>query len=134
MRNSRDITVDEYTCTCHHLAQERGLVERVESANLGRGVLSPAEAADLLGISLRTLRTHVRAGNVACVRLGFGERRPRRGYLPDDLVAFIARLRRIECPTEGTHRTRRVDAVSVVTTFTQRRTGARRGLARGRSR
>lgn len=126
--------IDLYAHTDHNARNGDRFAARVEEAAVGTGVLNPARAAALLGMSPRTLRAHVRAGNIACVRLGLGERRPRRGFLPDDLIAFMARLRRTECPTEGTHRTARVGDACIVSTFTQRHAAGRRGSGRGRSR
>lgn len=125
--------IDLYEHTDYRERRGGRFAARVEEASIGTGVLNPARAAALLGMSPRTLRAHVRAGNIACVRLGFGERRPRRGFLPDDIVAFMAKLRRTECPPEGTHRTTCAGGGGGGT-FTQRRAGGSNGSGRGRSR
>lgn len=131
MTSMGDDALDLYEHTDSKRRRGSRFAERVDEASAGTGVLNPARAAALLGMSPRTLRAHVRAGNIACVRLGFGERRPRRGFLPDDLVAFMAKLRRTECPLEGTHRT--TCAAGGGAKFTQRRGGGG-GFGRGRSR
>ena len=132
MDQTRHNQIDVYENTCHKEGLEHGVLARIADAYLGTSVLGAQQAAALLGLSARTLRAHVRAGNIACVRLGFGERRPRRGFLSGDLIAFMARLRRIECRRDGTYRSASVDGVSAVP-FTQRN-AAGRGTNRGRSR
>ena len=50
---------------------------------------SPTQAADLLGVSLRTLRTWIQTGDLAHTRLGKGQRLIR--IREDDLLAFLNR-------------------------------------------
>lgn len=52
-------------------------------------LLTPAEAADFLGISVRTLRAHVRSGELAFINLGRGQVRKRMAFTRQDLEDFI---------------------------------------------
>jgi hypothetical protein len=59
-----------------------------------------ARAARELCISTKTLREHVRAGEIAFVPIGRGEKRPRLAFDPQDIRAFIERNRsRAACPS-----------------------------------
>lgn len=52
-------------------------------------LIPPDEAAELLSISVRTLKSHVDAGELRYVSLGRGLRRERRMFALADLEAFI---------------------------------------------
>ncbi len=52
-------------------------------------LLSMQEAADLLGVTTKTLLHHVREGRIAYVNLGTGSRRETRKFRPSDLAKFI---------------------------------------------
>ncbi|WP_436081863.1 helix-turn-helix domain-containing protein [Pararhizobium sp. LjRoot235] len=61
-------------------------------------LLTPAEAASILTISTKTLRGHVKAGEIAFIPLGRGEKRPRVGFDRKDILDFINRRRMRQCP------------------------------------
>ncbi len=50
---------------------------------------TPAEAAAILGISVKTLREHVRTGRICSVVVGCGHVRKRRRFTNDDINEFI---------------------------------------------
>lgn len=62
-------------------------------------LLTMSQAATLLGMCERTLREHVRHGEIAYVQKGRGLKRPRKMFDPVDIEAFKARQRRIDCPS-----------------------------------
>src|ERR1700680_774265 len=57
------------------------------------------EAADLLGIDEKTLRGHVRAGNIRFITIGLGMTKLRREFTLNDILEFLERMRRRECPS-----------------------------------
>jgi excisionase family DNA binding protein len=66
-------------------------------------LLTLAEAAEMLRISVKTLREHIDAGELACIILGRGRLKKRRAIDHDDLRAFIIRHKetggRAQCPS-----------------------------------
>ena len=56
------------------------------------------EAAGLLGIDQKTLRGHVRAGNIRFITIGLGMTKLRREFTLNDILEFLERMRRRECP------------------------------------
>ncbi|MBF9233971.1 helix-turn-helix domain-containing protein [Microvirga sp. BT350] len=71
-------------------------------------LLTMAEAADELRICERTLREHVRQGDIAYIAIGRGTHRRRRMFDQDDLTDFKERQRRRDkCLSTNTktHRT-----------------------------
>lgn len=56
-------------------------------------LMTVAEAAERLRICEKTLRRHIGSGELACIVLGRGPDRRRRLIHPDDLRAFIDRMR-----------------------------------------
>lgn len=62
------------------------------------GLLSLAEAASYLGICTRTLREHVKHGEIAFISVGRGDKHKRRKFHRSDLEAFIAQRREREWP------------------------------------
>ena len=58
---------------------------------------APIQVAEILGVSLRTVRNWIAAGDLAHTRLGVGERLIR--VREDDLMAFLDRRYR-ECTDE----------------------------------
>lgn len=63
-------------------------------------LLTPAAAARNLGICVKTLRRHVKAGEISYILVGRGLQRQRRMFDPADLKAFRERRRRTEaCPS-----------------------------------
>jgi len=63
----------------------------------GRATVGFAEAAAILGMDRKTLRTHVRCGNISYYTLG-GIDRVRRAFGPRDIAAFYCRRRTVEPP------------------------------------
>ncbi|QEE20384.1 helix-turn-helix domain-containing protein [Youhaiella tibetensis] len=61
------------------------------------GLLTPAEAADALGISNRQLRDLTADGTIPFINVGRGASRMSRRYEPDDIEAFKASRRQVEC-------------------------------------
>jgi excisionase family DNA binding protein len=57
-------------------------------------LLTVREAADTLGISVKTLRGHIRNGRVRYVNVGLGEFRPRYRFEESDLIEFKEANRR----------------------------------------
>ncbi|UOK70155.1 helix-turn-helix domain-containing protein [Ancylobacter polymorphus] len=58
------------------------------------------EAAERLGISPRTLREHVRHGEITFIAMGRGTEKIRRMFAESDLDTFVERRRRSEpCPS-----------------------------------
>jgi hypothetical protein len=55
--------------------------------------------ARLLGIDQKTLRGHVRAGNIRFVTIGLGVTKLRREFTLIDILEFLERMRRRECPS-----------------------------------
>lgn len=52
-------------------------------------LLSAAEAAEILGMSLKTLSAHVQSGELPYVSIGTGKIRETRAFMRSDLEAFI---------------------------------------------
>lgn len=65
---------------------------------IGR-IYSMEEAAQVLGISTRTLRGHIRHGEISYISVGCGVKHQRRMFHASDIEAFVARRRRTECPS-----------------------------------
>ena len=56
------------------------------------------EAARLLGMDVKTLRAHVKAGNIRFVSMGLGLTKLRREFALSDILEFLEQMRRRECP------------------------------------
>jgi excisionase family DNA binding protein len=68
------------------------------------GLFSPADAAEYLTITVKTLRAHVRDGSISYIQTGRGKKRPHYAFARADLDAFAeARRRRqtvsVPCPS-----------------------------------
>lgn len=61
-------------------------------------LLTPAEVAELLRCSKKTLTQYVRAGALAYIRVGAGAVRPRRMFTEEDVQSFIDRQAQRETP------------------------------------
>jgi excisionase family DNA binding protein len=76
-------------------------------------LLTEAQAADRLGCSVKTLRSHIAAGELHYVQVGRGRERICRKFTVADLDAFVALQTRTEvpqsCPSAKT-RVRRIGA------------------------
>lgn len=59
--------------------------------------LPSADICRLLRMDPKTLRQHVRAGNIGYVLKGFGEKRPRREFTQADVLSFLNKRTRGEC-------------------------------------
>lgn len=66
----------------------------------------PPRAAQELGISVKTLLEHVRAGEIVYVPLGQGTKRPRMAFIPDDVRAFVEQRRRRDASCQSTSRSK----------------------------
>jgi excisionase family DNA binding protein len=66
------------------------------------GLLTAAQAAARLGISIRTLREHVATGALRYVNVGHGRKRVHRMFTDADLDAFIANQTRKDVPCPST--------------------------------
>jgi excisionase family DNA binding protein len=97
------------------------------------GLLTPAEAARKLRISVKTLLTHVAAGEIGYVIIGRGRKRPRRIFTGAALDEFIANKTRKDAPCPSTRTRTAARRISTTTSkcevigFTARR-NARRGV------
>ncbi|MEV4609729.1 helix-turn-helix domain-containing protein [Neorhizobium sp. LMR1-1-1.1] len=70
-------------------------------------LLTPSEAAEMLTISVKVLREHVDAGEIAFIPKGSGKKRPRMAFDRKDILDFINRRRMRKCPSTSP-RTRRI--------------------------
>ena len=66
------------------------------------GLLTQAEAAAKLGISIKTLNAHVVAGDLRYVIIGHGRKRMRRMFTAADIDTFIANQTRKDVPCPST--------------------------------
>lgn len=73
---------------------EAEIRSRLEAGFDGRPTVDFATAARLLRMTEKTLRRHVRDGNVAFRAVGTGCARVRREFTPSDLTGFYARAKR----------------------------------------
>lgn len=65
-------------------------------------LLSAAEAADILGVSLKSLSAHVQSGELPYVSVGTGKIRETRAFMRSDLEAFIDNRRTtMQKPSKG---------------------------------
>jgi hypothetical protein len=73
--------------------------ELLERAFAKRLSLPVKETARLLGIDQKTLRGHVKAGNIRFITIGLGMTKLRREFTLIDILEFLERMRRRECPS-----------------------------------
>jgi hypothetical protein len=71
----------------------------IQDAFATRTTLKAPELCKLLGFDDKTLRQHVRAGNIRYVLKGLGAVRPRREFMMNDVLEFLANQGRRECPS-----------------------------------
>ena len=71
-----------------HARKLLGVRNRAPKAVLSGGLLDMAQAAASLGIGVRTLREHLRAGNIRYVDVGRGKERRSPRFAPQDLTKF----------------------------------------------
>jgi excisionase family DNA binding protein len=64
-------------------------------------LLTPAEVAELLRCSKKTLTQYVRTGALAYIRVGAGAVRPRRMFTEEDVQSFIDRQAQREAPPQS---------------------------------
>ncbi len=60
--------------------------------------MTPGEVAEHLGISVRTLRDHFKAGKIAGIVIGHGKSHLSVRYHPDDVQTFIDQRRTVMKP------------------------------------
>jgi len=77
-----------------------------------RPTLPPSAICELLNMDIKTLRQHVKAGNIRYVHKGFGTIKQHREFTLDDVMGFLDKRTREECPSIN-RKTRR----STSTTF-----------------
>jgi len=70
-------------------------------------LLTPSQAAEMLTISVKVLREHVDAGEIAFIPKGSGKKRPRMAFDRKDILDFINRRRMRKCPSTSP-KTRRI--------------------------
>jgi hypothetical protein len=85
--------------------------------------LPAKETARLLGMDDSTLRLHVKAGNIRYRALGIGVTRPRREFTLADILEFLERQRRQQCPSTSarTRRSTTTTSSGMVFAFTELR-------------
>jgi excisionase family DNA binding protein len=67
-------------------------------------LLTPAEAADTLGVSVKTLVGHIKDGELRYINVGRGGKKPRRMFDLTDLSDFKERRTRRESPCRSINR------------------------------
>jgi hypothetical protein len=65
-------------------------------------LLSLPKAAEHLGLSDKTLREHVRAGDIRYVLIGQGRKRKHRMFASEDLAEFVESRRRRDAKCQST--------------------------------
>jgi excisionase family DNA binding protein len=81
---------------------EEHLLRAVKDRFEGRLTLSFKEAAELLKLNEKTLRKHVRRGNIRFRQTGLGRSRVRREFALEDIVDFyIGASHRVELSAQG---------------------------------
>lgn len=65
------------------------------------------ETARLLSMDESTLRAHVQAGNIRFLRTGLGTKSIRREFRLADVLEFLEKMSRVECPSTSV-KTRRI--------------------------
>jgi hypothetical protein len=111
--------------------------DRLARAFEGRTTLTLREAATALEMDEKRLRAAVRAGRLRYVAPGEGRTRVRRRFLLVDLLEFLNRERRQECPSTSVPTPRSTGAtsgsrVSDFAILRARLSGARPGSPSGR--
>ncbi|MFC5760564.1 helix-turn-helix domain-containing protein [Rhizobium sp. GCM10022189] len=76
------------------------------------GLLTSKQAADMLTISVKVLRAHVKAGDIAFISKGTGTKRPKMAFDPTDIQEFINRRRTRQCPSIKTPKVRSTSSTS----------------------
>ncbi len=71
----------------------------IASAFSERPTLPPKAVCGLLNMDTKTLMRHVKAGNIRYVLKGFGERRQHREFTLEDIMGFLDKRTREECPS-----------------------------------
>jgi predicted site-specific integrase-resolvase len=66
-----------------------------------RVTLPLRETARLLSMNESTLREHALAGNIRFVQIGLGTKSIRRAFRLSDVLEFLERMSRVECPSVG---------------------------------
>ncbi|MBY5689379.1 helix-turn-helix domain-containing protein [Rhizobium leguminosarum] len=64
-------------------------------------LLTPQQAAEILTISVKLLRAHVKAGDIAFIAKGTGVKRRKMAFDPADVQEFIDRRRTRKCQSSN---------------------------------
>jgi hypothetical protein len=78
---------------------EMPIPKALEHAFANRVSLPLKETARLLGMDQKTLRWHAKAGNIRFVTKGLGTAKLHREFTLADVLEFLERMRRRECPS-----------------------------------
>jgi len=89
----------------------------IQAAFKDRGLLPLAELAVLLGIDRKTLREHVKAGNIRYIAIGSGVERVRKVFAPADVAEFLALRSRLECPSSKPKNLHTINTASTFQAF-----------------
>jgi hypothetical protein len=81
------------------ISNRSSIPDAILDAFNGRASLPFPETAAALGMDPKTLRQHVKVGNIGYIAKGLGTKRPRREFRLADIEAFYARISRLECPS-----------------------------------
>ncbi|MBX5171397.1 helix-turn-helix domain-containing protein [Rhizobium sp. NZLR1b] len=63
--------------------------------------MTPQQAAEILTISVKLLRAHVKAGDIAFIAKGTGVKRRKMAFDPADVQEFIDRRRTRKCQSSN---------------------------------
>jgi len=64
---------------------------------LPEALMTPSQAAEIIGTSVKTLMGHVKNGRIRCIVVGGGQRRKRRRFTQQNIDSFIKRQKIREC-------------------------------------
>src|SRR5262249_7167803 len=81
----------------HEATKMMEIPDLLRRAFADRVTLPLRDTARLLGIDQKTLRAHVKAGNIRFVVIGLGMTKLRREFTLSDILEFLERMRRREC-------------------------------------
>ena len=84
----------------------------IREAFAQRPTLPAPDLCRLLGMDDKTLRRHVRAGNIRYVLKGLGSVRPRREFMMTDVLDFLDKQARRECPSTAPRTRRSTSTIS----------------------
>jgi len=112
---------------------EGSLADVIRRGFEGRATLDFASTAKLLNMNLKSLRCHVRSGNIGFRSTGLGRLRVRREFALEDVLAFYeSTFRKVEPgsgQTEQIVRTRRLEGSDFLEGRAKRKAARRSGRA-----